>query len=113
MENQIELLDTITRYAVESKEETVPLEMSAYRTLRDEVYQDGALEHKTKRLIALGIALRAGCTACILFQTKMAVEAGASKKEIMETVMVAVAMSGSTALGWSWRVNKLLEEMGM
>jgi len=32
--------------------------------------------------------------------------------EVMETVGVAVAMSGSTALDWSWRVSRLLEELG-
>ena len=34
------------------------------------------------------------------------------KEEITEAVAVAVAMSGSTAVGWAWRVFKLLEEMG-
>jgi len=111
MESQLELLSDITKYATSYNEEAQPDMMAAYSALRDEVYKDGALSHKVKRLIALGIALRAGCTACILHQTKMAVEAGASKDEIMEAVSVAVAVAGSTALGWSWRVGKLLEEL--
>ena len=112
MESQLELLDDVTKYTTGYCEEVLPDVMGAYTALRDEVYKDGAVSHKVKRLIALGIALRAGCTACILWQTKMAVEAGASKEEVMEAVSVAVAMSGSTALGWSWRVGKLLEELG-
>jgi AhpD family alkylhydroperoxidase len=111
MESQLELLDNIEKYAVGYNEAAQPDIMAAYSSLRDEVYKEGALSPKIKRLIALGIALRAGCTACILFQTKMAVEAGATKGEITEAVSVAVATAGSTALGWSWRVGKLLEEL--
>ena len=101
----------ITKYTL-MYEEALPGMMGAYTALRDEAYKDGALSHKVKRLIALGIALRAGCTGCILYQTKAAVEAGATKAEVLEAVSVAIAMSGSTALGWSWRVVKILEELG-
>ena len=113
MESQLKLLEEIEKYANPCYEDVVPDVINAYTTLRDEVYQAGALSHKVKRLIALGIALRAGCTACILYQTRQAVDAGASKVEIMEALSVAIAMSGSTALGWSWRVNKLLAELGI
>ena len=112
MESQLELLENITKYTTGYCQEALPDVMDAYTSLRDEVYKDSVLSHKIKRLIALGIALRAGCTACILWQTKMAIEAGASKEEVMETISIAVAMSGSTALGWSWRVSRLLEELG-
>ena len=110
MESQLELLDEVTKCTDKFKQE-LPDVTGAYTALRDEAYKDGALSHKVKRLIALGIALRAGCTGCILHQTKVAVEAGASKAEVMEAVSVAIAMSGSTALGWSWRVVKLLDEL--
>jgi len=111
MESQLKLLDNIEKYAVDYNEEVQPDIMAAYSAHGDEVYKGGALSPKIKRLIALGVALRAGCTACILFQTKMAVEAGATKGEITEAVSVVVAVAGSTALGWSWRVGKLLEEL--
>jgi len=111
MESQLELYNDIRRYTGKYHEEAPPGVEDAYIALRDETYKDGALSHKVKRLIALGIALRAGCTACILHQTKLAVEAGAAKDEITEAVSVAVAVSGSTALGWSWRVFRLLEEL--
>ena len=109
MENQLELYGDIRKYTAVA----LPNTREAYNNLRDETYRDGALSHKVKRLIALGIALRAGCTACILHQTTLAVEAGASKAEVLEAVEVAVAISGSSALGWAWRVPRLLEEMGI
>ncbi len=76
------------------------------------VYKDGALSSKVKRLIALGIALRVGCTNCILGQTMRALEAGATKDEILETLSVEVAMSGTTGIAESLRVIKLLDELG-
>ena len=76
------------------------------------MYKDGALSSKVKRLIALGIALRAGCTNCILAQTMRALEVGASKDEILETLSVEVVMSGTTGIAESLRVLKLLDELG-
>jgi len=50
--------------------------MATHAAFRGEVYRDGALSHKVKRLIALAVALRVGCTRCIIAQTKFAVEGG-------------------------------------
>jgi AhpD family alkylhydroperoxidase len=111
MQSQLELLDEIVDYTTKLKQE-LPGAMAAHTAFVDEVYKDGALSSKVKRLMALAVALRAGCTACILYQTKMAVEAGATKAEVLETMSVARAMGGTPAGGWSWRVVKILEELG-
>jgi alkylhydroperoxidase/carboxymuconolactone decarboxylase family protein YurZ len=41
-----------------------------------------------------------------------ALEAGASKEEILETISVNMAMSGTTGTAESLRVIKLLDELG-
>jgi AhpD family alkylhydroperoxidase len=76
------------------------------------VYNDGALSCKIKRLMALALALGAGCQNCILSQTKNALENGASKDEILETISVAVSMRGTTGVAESLRVIQLLDELG-
>ena len=76
------------------------------------VYNDGALSGKIKRLMALALALGAGCQNCILSQTINALEKGASKEEILETISVAVSMRGTTGVGESLRVIQLLDELG-
>jgi len=76
------------------------------------VYKNGALSCKVKRLMALGIALRARCVNCIISQTMRALEAGATKDEILETISVNVSMSGTTGIAESLRVLKLLDELG-
>ena len=79
----------------------------------DTVYKDGALSAKVKRLMALAIALRIGCTNCILGQTKRALDQGATREEILETISVNVGMSGTTGFAEGLRVLKFLDELGI
>jgi AhpD family alkylhydroperoxidase len=111
MENQISYYDETGKYR-DKFDQGLPEAMKAYSTFRKEVYKDGALSLKTKRLIALAAGFMAGCTRCIIGQTKDAVKAGATKAEIMETVAVAVVMGGTAVSAETWRVVKALEEMG-
>ncbi|MCD6358792.1 MAG: carboxymuconolactone decarboxylase family protein [Dehalococcoidia bacterium] len=110
MESQIELSDKIRSYAWKLPEEW-PEEVAKHMAFFTAVYEDGALSSKVKRLIALGIAIRAGCTGCILAQTRRAVEAGASREEVLEVIAVTAAMGGTPSMAWSWRVIQLLDEL--
>ena len=111
MESQIELNDE-RRKLLEKVGGLLPDLMVPERAVWDVVYKDGALSARQKRLTALGIALGAGCTNCILGQTMRALEAGATKDEILETISVVVAMRGTTGLAELLRVVKLLQELG-
>lgn len=86
--------------------------MRSYTVFRRAVYREGALSLKLKRLIALACGLQSGCTRCIQGQAKDAVSAGASKEEILETVAVAIVMGGTAVSAETWRIVKVLEEMG-
>jgi AhpD family alkylhydroperoxidase len=90
----------------------MPALTAAKNALTDEAFREGALSTRIKRLMALVVALRIGCTICIVGQTKLALDAGATTDEIMEAISVATAMGGSPALAESGRVIKLLEELG-
>jgi AhpD family alkylhydroperoxidase len=68
--------------------------MAAYTAFRQAVHKDEALNLKTKRLIALTCGLMAGCTRCVHGQVKDAINAGATRNEILEAVSVAVVMVG-------------------
>jgi len=109
--SQLELEKERVRYKEKFAEKMPGLE-SAFGAVRDEVYRDGALDLKTKRLLSLAVGLRAGCKNCILAQTTLALDAGASVEEILETCSVVVSMSGTTGIGEALRVLQLLEEMG-
>ena len=111
MENQVQLNAEREELLAKFKQALPDLMAKEFAVL-DEVYQDGALSSKVKRLIALGIGLRAGCTNCILAYTMHALNAGATKDELLETLSVEMAMSGTTGIGESLRVIKLLDELG-
>lgn len=110
MDNQIDYYAETGKYR-DRFDRALPV-MAAYSTFRKQVYQDGALSGKAKRLIALASGLQAGCTRCIQGQTKDALSAGATKEEILETVSVAVVMGGTAVSAETWRVIKVLEELG-
>jgi AhpD family alkylhydroperoxidase len=110
MENQLEYYTETGKYR-DKFDQGLPT-MAAYTTFRQAVYKDGALSQKMKRLIALACGLQAGCTRCIQGQTKDAAAAGATKEEILEAVAVAVVMGGTAVSAETWRVVKVLEELG-
>jgi len=111
MESQVKLNEE--RQALLKKfTESLPDLMASRRPVNDVVYRDGALSVKIKRLMALVLALGTGCTNCILAQTGNAIEAGATREEILETLSVAVSMRGNTGVAESLRVIKLLDELG-
>ncbi len=111
MESQIELNEE-RKELLRKLGQRLPTVMAAEAALGDAVFRDGALSTKVKRLIALGIALRGAITNCILAQTEHAIEAGANRDEILETLSVAVGMSGVTGIAESLRVVKVLDELG-
>jgi AhpD family alkylhydroperoxidase len=111
MDNQLQYYAETGKYR-DRFDEGLPDVMKAYSVFRKAVYKDGALSLKIKRLIALACGLQAGCTRCIQGQTKDAVEAGATRDEILEAVSVATVMGGTTVSAETWRVVKVLEEIG-
>lgn len=92
--------------------ELLPNVLKQVRDQANEVYKDGALDSKVKRLMAMAIALGAGCRNCVLGQTMYALEKGATKEEILETLGVVVSIRGTTGVAESLRVIQLLEELG-
>lgn len=79
----------------------LPGPMGGFQKLHGEVITDGALSAKVKELIALGIAITVRCDGCIAYHVHDALQAGATREEITETIGVAVLMGGgpSTVYG--------------
>jgi len=92
--------------------ELLPEVLKQVGSQANEAYKDGALDSKVKRLMALALALGAGCRNCVLGQTLYALEKGATKEEILETIAVVTSMRGTTGAAESLRVIQLLDELG-
>ncbi len=80
--------------------------MKAFSTIAQAALAPGALDAKTKELIALAIAVATRCDDCVAFHAKAAVEQGATRDEVLETLGMAIymgagpsAMYASHALG--------------
>jgi AhpD family alkylhydroperoxidase len=111
VESQLEL-DINRRKHLEKLAQLQPQVIEAFTNLSAEVYKDGALSAKSKRLMALAIALGTGCRNCTLAQTQNALEKGATKEELLETISVVASMRGTTGVAESLRVIQLLDELG-
>lgn len=75
------------------------------------VVEDGALDKKTKRLIALACVAVRMCEDCIYPQAKVAKNYGATKEEIIEALQVAVLTGGVPTWSVSKKgITKLFEE---
>ncbi len=84
-----------------------------YGHVKDAVYKEGALSLKTKRLMALAIAVQAGCKDCMISQTAHALRLGALSSEILEACSVAISMGGTLAWSNSLVVIEYLKEKEM
>ena len=110
-ENQVELNNNRKKQLGKCLEAIPALGKSLGPQIR-EAYQDGAMDSKTKRLMALAIALGAGCRNCVLGQAEAALDLGATTEEFLETIAVVVSMRGTTGVAESLRVIQLLDELG-
>ena len=83
----------------------------AFGALSHAALQDGALDHKTKELIALCLGVAGHCDACIGFHVKALIKAGATRAEIEEALGVAVYMGGGPSLMYAADVLTAYEQM--
>jgi AhpD family alkylhydroperoxidase len=90
--------------------EDVPGVMGAFMGLHEEAVRPGALDAKTKELIALAIAITVRCDGCIAYHVHDALQAGAGRKEICETIGVAVMMGGGPSVVYGTEAHAALNQ---
>ncbi len=72
--------------------------MKGFGALSRAAMAPGALDAKTKELIALAIGVAQRCDGCIGFHTKALVQMGTTEAELQEMLSVAVYMGGGPSL---------------
>ena len=75
----------------------IPDVMKAFSGLHTAVMAPGALDSKTKELIALAIAVSVRCDGCIAAHAKGAARNGVTEAEVAEAIGVAILMNGGPA----------------
>lgn len=76
----------------------LPETFAGFGQLAEATFTDGALDVKTKELIALGIAIAGSCDGCIAWHNAALKRLDASVEEIAEVAGVAIEMGGGMAL---------------
>jgi AhpD family alkylhydroperoxidase len=76
---------------------SVPDVYKGWGELSKAVFADGALDRRTKELIALAIGVAEGCDGCIASHGQAAARAGATRQEAAEAIGVSFLMRGGPA----------------
>lgn len=79
------------------RRELAPDIHAAWDQFSNSVFAAGALDEKTKQLIAVAVAHVTQCPYCIKGHTKLATRKGATPQEIMEAIWVAAEMRAGGA----------------
>jgi len=76
----------------------IPETMAGFSALAQAAGKDGALDRKTKELIALAIGVATRCDGCIGFHAEALVRLGATRAEVEECLGMAIYMGGGPSL---------------
>ena len=100
-----QVMDTMAKYGKEN-----PNTMAGFMQLHKASSTDGALSAKVKELIALAIGIVVRCDGCIAFHVHDAIQAGASREEIVDAIGVAIMMGGGPAVVYGSQALEALEQ---
>lgn len=95
------LFPNATRELRQQRHELAPEVGDAFTAFSKSVFKAGALDAKTKQLIAVAVAHVTQCPYCIRGHTKEALRSGATREELMEAIWVAAEMRAGGAYAHS------------
>ncbi len=75
-----------------------PAVMETFERFHQAAGATGALDRKTKELMALAISVTHGCDDCIAHHVHDAIQAGATREEFADALGVAVLMGGGPGM---------------
>jgi len=89
----------------------MPAAAAAFSQLAKAATAAGALDPKTKELIAMAIGIATHCDACIGFHARAAIQQGATRGEVAETVAMCVYMGGGPSLMYGAKALAAFDEL--
>ncbi len=99
-----------SRELAELRRSLAPKPEQAFQAFSEAVFADGALDTRTKQLIAVAVAHVTQCPWCIEGHVKAAKRHGASAEQIMEAIWVAAEMRAGAAYAHSLKSLDILRE---
>lgn len=86
--------------------------MKGFSAMAQSALRTGALDTKTKELIALAIGVAVRCDDCIAFHVKAAIQNGATRDEVLETLGLAVYMGAGPSVMYASHAMEAFEQFG-
>jgi AhpD family alkylhydroperoxidase len=103
---------TTTAGIAERRKRLAPGIHDAFQEFSKQVFAAGALDSKTKQLIAVAAAHVTQCPYCIEGHTAAALRAGVSEHELMEAIWVAAEMRAGGAYAHSALALEVAAQVG-
>jgi AhpD family alkylhydroperoxidase len=97
-------------HALQTLGKANPEAMSGFQEFMGNVKKDGVLSKKFKELIGIALSIAKQCKFCVAWHVKYALEAGATRDEIIEASMVAGTLGGGPAMMFTSYVLKALDD---
>lgn len=83
------------------RQEFIPEADRAFWALKREIFEEGALDRKTKELLAVAVSSMLRCCHCTRSHIEAAFKAGASKAEVAETLAVLWVIGSGVQIVWN------------
>jgi AhpD family alkylhydroperoxidase len=99
-----------TRAHADKRHALAPSPDDAFHAFGKAVFAEGALDRRTKQLIAVAVAHVTQCPWCIEGHVKAARREGATGAQIMEAIWVAAEMRAGAAFAHSVKALELIDE---
>ena len=99
--------ETVANITAMSKE--MPETVKGFNMMGAAAKKDGALDEKTKEIMALGIAIATRCDSCIGFHVKSLIRLGISRPELCEALAMATYMGGGPSYAYSAKALKAFD----
>lgn len=85
--------------------------MKGFSAMAQASLKPNALDTKTKELIALAIGVATRCDDCIAFHAKAAVNHGATREEVMETLGLAIYMGAGPSVMYASHAIEAFDQL--
>ena len=99
--------ETVANIAALSPE--IPETAAAFNRMGAAAKKSGALDEKTKEIMALGIAIATRCDSCIGFHVKSLIRLGTTRAELCEALAMATYMGGGPSYAFSAKALKAFD----
>lgn len=99
---------TVDDITTMSKE--MPETVKGFNLMGAAAKKSGALDEKTKEIMALGIAIATRCDSCIGFHVKSLIRLEITREELCEALAMATYMGGGPSYAYSAKALKAFDQ---